>query len=295
LREFDIDGWRLDVPEEVHTPGFWEEFRTRVKAIKPDAYIVGEIWHAAPEWLLGDRFDAVMNYLFAAAVIAFVAGERVSPALVEGREYEPYPPTDAAQFGRRIDQLLGLYHWETSQALLNLLDSHDTARLISLSRGDTSAVHLATLFQMTYPGAPCVYYGDEIGLRGSESYDEPFRDCEARHAFPWHDRKQWDESLLDYFKQAITLRHAHPVLRHGRFEQLYEERMCFAFARRTQEKGLIVALNAGEQEAELSIPVSHFLDDGVELRQLFGAGLTTPVRDGRLALTLPARSGMVAG
>ncbi len=295
LREFDIDGWRIDVPKEIRTPGFWEEFRTRVRAIKPDAYIVGEIWHAAPEWLAGDRFDAVMNYLFAAAVIAFVAGDRVSPALVEGREYDPYPPLDAAQFGQRIDQLLGLYEWETSQALLNLLDSHDTARLISLSRGDTSTVRLATLFQMTYPGAPCVYYGDEVGLRGSESYDEPFRDCEARFAFPWHDREQWDESLLAYFKQAIALRHAHPVLRHGRFEQLYGEKMCFAFARRSQDRGLIVALNAGEQEAELSLPVGHFLDDGAELQQLFGLGTAAPVRDGHLALILPARNGLVVG
>ncbi|MGW8319242.1 MAG: alpha-amylase family glycosyl hydrolase [Candidatus Promineifilaceae bacterium] len=215
--------------------------------------------------------------------------------MVEGREYDPYPPLDAAQFGQRIDQLLGLYEWETSQALLNLLDSHDTARLISLSRGDTSSVRLATLFQMTYPGAPCVYYGDEVGLRGSESYDEPFRDCEARFAFPWHDREQWDESLLAYFKQAIALRHAHPVLRHGRFEQLYGEKMCFAFARRSQDRGLIVALNAGEQEAELSLPVGHFLDDGAELQQLFGLGTAAPVRDGHLALILPARNGLVVG
>ncbi len=125
IREYDIDGWRLDVPSEIKTPGFWEEFRRRVRKVKPDAYLVGEIWREAPEWVGSDRFDATMNYVFAAAVIAFSAGDRVSPRLVQGRAYDPYPGIDAVQFGRRIRDLLARYDWETTQVQLNLLDSHD--------------------------------------------------------------------------------------------------------------------------------------------------------------------------
>ena len=125
IREYDIDGWRLDVPEEITTPGFWEEFRCRVRGAKPDAYLVGEIWREAPAWLHGDRFDATMNYVFAAAAIAFAAGDRISRRLIQGRAYDAYPGIDAAQFGERLRGLLATYDWETTQVQFNLLDSHD--------------------------------------------------------------------------------------------------------------------------------------------------------------------------
>jgi cyclomaltodextrinase / maltogenic alpha-amylase / neopullulanase len=154
VRDYDIDGWRLDVPDEITTPGFWEEFRQRVRAIKPDAYLVGEIWEDAPDWLQGDRFDATMNYQWAAAVIAFTAGDRVSPILVSTRSYDPCPAIDAAEFAQRIDRLLNLNDWQVTKCQLNLLGSHDSPRLVSLARGDRASVCLATLLQMTFPGAP---------------------------------------------------------------------------------------------------------------------------------------------
>lgn len=293
LREFDIDGWRLDVPFEIKTEGFWEEFRRRVKAVKPDAYIVGEVWQAAPEWLQGDRFDAVMNYLFAAAVIAYTAGPRVSPTLVEGRSYEPLPPVDAAGFGKRIRALLDLYDWEVTQVQLNLLDSHDTARLLSLARGDRSTMRLATLFQMTYPGAPSVYYGDEIGLRGTDRYDEPHRDRDARWPFPWDGRAGWDLDLLEYFKGAIALRHAHPALRRGQFVQLYAAGDVFAFARHDERETLIVALNAAAEPREVSLPAGAYFRNGTSLRHAFGQGVARPVSAGHIAILLPPREGLV--
>jgi len=293
LREFDIDGWRLDVPFEVKTEGFWEEFRRRVKAVKPDAYIVGEVWRAAPEWLQGDRFDAVMNYLFAAAVIAYTAGARVSPTLVEGRSYDPLPPVDAAGFGERIQALLDLYDWEVTQVQLNLLDSHDTARLLSLARGDKSTMRLATLFQMTYPGAPSVYYGDEIGLRGTVLYDEPHRDRDARWPFPWDGRAGWDLELLEYFKGAIALRHAHAALRRGQFIQLLAAGDVFAYARHDEQETLIVALNAAMEPREVSVPAGAYFPDGTSLRHVFGQGMARPVSDGHIAILLPPREGLV--
>ncbi len=293
IREFDIDGWRLDVPEEIKTAGFWEEFRLRVKRIKPEVYLLGEIWGDANEWLLGNRFDAVMNYPFAAAVIAFTAGDRVSPSLIAGRAYNPYPPVNTPDFGVRIQRLLNSYDWQVTQVQYNLLDSHDTARLISLSRGDKATIRLATLIQMTFPGAPAIYYGDEIGLRGTEAYDDPHRDADARWTFPWQDKGSWDFALLDYFKDAITLRRDHPVLRHGRFVQLFAEGNCYSFARSSQTETLIVVLNVGETANQILLPVGTFFDEGTMLESIFGEGICHDVTGDLLKVDLPARTGTV--
>jgi cyclomaltodextrinase / maltogenic alpha-amylase / neopullulanase len=295
LREYDIDGWRLDVPLDIKTEGFWEEFRRRVKAVKPDAYIVGEIWVAAPEWLQGDRFDAVMNYLFTSAAIAFTAGDRVSDSLVRGRSYDPYPGIDAAAFGQRIQRLLALYDWEVTQAQLNLLDSHDTTRLLSIARGDKATVRLATLLQMTYPGAPSIYYGDEIAIQGTLDYNGPHVDAYARWPFPWHDPALWDMDMLVYFKEAIALRHGRAVLRRGQFHPLYAQGQTFAFARHSNEDSVIVVLNADDQEISLALPTSGYFNDGDNLQLLFGPGQIHGVVNGQVQLSLPARTGLVIG
>lgn len=293
LREYDIDGWRLDVPADIKTPGFWEEFRQRVRAVKPDAYLVGEIWEVAPDWLQGDRFDALMNYPLAAALIAFTAGERVSPVLVGERAYKPYPALDAAGFGAQLQELLNVYDWEVTQVQLNLLDSHDAPRLLSLARGDKATVRLATLLQMTLPGAPCIYYGDEIGLAGTLNYDGPHRDPDARRAFPWHDPAAWDSDLLAYFKEVITLRHAHRALRRGQFTQLAADGYLYAFARHEGEETLVVAVNVGETAAEMAVPVGGLLAEGVELRPIWGKGTAEVVTSGQVVVALPGREGVV--
>ena len=290
IRDYDIDGWRLDVPNDITTAGFWEEFRRRVRAIKRDAYLVGEIWREAADWLRGDRFDATMNYLFAAATIAFTAGHRVSQTLAQSRSYDPYPAIDAPEFARRIDHLLQLYDWEVTKAQLNLLDSHDAPRLLSLARGDKATVRLATLFQMTFPGAPCVYYGDEIALRGTKAYDKPHRDRDARWPFPWHDPSRWDREMLAFFRQAIALRHAHPALRHGRYDTLYAQGHCYAFARSHAEETLVTVINAGEQAAGLSLDVARFCREGTDVKVIFGEGTGGVVRGGQLAVAVPART-----
>jgi cyclomaltodextrinase len=295
LREFKIDGWRLDVPQEIETPGFWEEFRTRVKAINPDAYIVGEIWREAREWLQGDRLDATMNYQFTSATIAFTAGERVSHALTKDRSYDPHPGVNATQFNERIQRLLNLYDWQVTQVQLNSLDSHDTARLISIARGDKATLRLATLFQMTYPGAPCVYYGDEISIRGTEAYDKPIADEEARWAFPWHDEAGWDTAMLTYFQGAIALRNNHAVLRHGHYYPLHAVEETYAFARHNANETLIVALNVSEESQEIKVPVGAYLRDGAELSTLFGNGSGGLVENGEVVISLPAREGVVLG
>ncbi|MBI3761980.1 MAG: glycoside hydrolase family 13 protein, partial [Chloroflexi bacterium] len=189
--EQGIDGWRLDVPAEIDDDAFWQEFRRRVKGANPDAYIVGEIWHEARRWLKGDQFDAVMSYLFNKACIAFFIGLLMDTPLTEGKGYSPIQPFDAPRFADFVDEILALYDWQVNLTLLNLLDSHDTARFLSVARGDESALRLATLFQMTYPGAPSIYYGDEIGLDGGS-------DPDCRKTMPWGE-SQWNTGLRDHF------------------------------------------------------------------------------------------------
>ena len=293
IRQYDIDGWRLDVPAEITAPGFWEEFRCRVRAVKPDVYLVGEIWREAPDWLRGDRFDATMNYVFSAAAIAFSAGDRVARGLVQGRAYDPYPGIDAPRFGQRIRDLLACYDWETTQVQFNLLDSHDAPRVLSIARGDKATLRLATLLQMTYPGTPCVYYGDEIALRGTKRYDHPHRDHDARRPFPWHDEALWDREMLDFFRRAIALRHAHPALRRGRFEELYAHNQQYAFLRQDDDETLLVVLNAGDGAAQISVPVGRCISDGESLEPLFGAVAAGAVQRGHLALSVPPRAGAV--
>lgn len=282
-----IDGWRLDVPFEVKTPGFWQEFRDRVKAINPDAYIVGEVWLDAQEWLDGTQFDGVMNYLFAGPTIAFTAGDRVDIQQVESRAYHPYPPLFAKEYAKKVQELLQLYPWEIQLTQLNLLASHDTARLLTIAGGDRSSVELATLLLLTFPGAPSIYYGDEVGLPGAI-------DPDSRRGFPME--AKWDREILDYHKQLIALRHAYPALRTGAYQVLFAEGSLYVFARILGAEELIVAVNVGTAPANGKVP-----SDGLQSqlsKMLFGEGEASWTNEGEspyLTLHLPPRSGCILG
>lgn len=259
-----IDGWRLDVPQEIKTEGFWEEFRRRVRSVNPDLYIVGEIWDDATDWIAsGDRFDGTMNYLFAGHTLAFTAGSRIPDALADGLSYPLRPPLDAAGYGAMIEHLLGLYPWDATSANLNLLDSHDVPRILSLCGGDTAAVRLAVLLQMTFPGAPTVYYGSEIGLVGG-------KDPENRSGFPWDDQSDWNAQILETHRQLIALRHKHPALRRGTYTRLPTDpgSMLYAFVREYGNQRLLVAINAGSSAASLTSQPSL----GTEFSTLWGDG-----------------------
>ena len=281
-----IDGWRLDVPFEIHTVGFWAEFRQRVKAINPEAYIVGEIWYDSRPWLQGDQFDAVMNYLFTERVIAFAAGPHVQADQVAGRSYNPIPALSGTQYADQIDWLLHLYPWEIQLAQLNLLDSHDTARLISIAGGDKASVRLATLLQMTYPGAPSIYYGDEIGLPGTNF------DPDTRRGMPWDKPETWDMATLAYHKQLIAMRHAHPALRTGAYHRLYADDTSYAFARSTDSEALLVAANTSDTAQEIVVPTGEHFTEGSELTAVYGTG-SVQVEHGAVRIGVPARDGVV--
>jgi cyclomaltodextrinase len=287
--EQGADGWRLDVPYEIKDDAFWQEFRRVVKATNPDAYIVGEVAWEAQHWLQGDQFDAVMNYQFTQACLGFFAAETIDRNLEQSRM--GLPPTqalDAPGFARRAVELLNLYPRPAVLAQLNLLGSHDMPRFAALASYDQSALWLATLFQMTYPGAPCVYYGDEIGLRNGPTKTP--EDC--RYAFPW-DPGRWDQPLWGYFARLIAIRKAHPALRTGEFQVLLAEGSRLAYGRQEAGEKCIVAINASRQAGDypISLPAeyaasSHWKD---EL-----SGQTFEVKQDRL--TIPEfnpRSGMI--
>src|SRR5439155_11261662 len=136
----------------------------RVKAANPEAYIVGEIWHDARRWLAGDQFDAVMNYLFTKLCMELFIGDAIDNNLVQGTTLWPIRSLTTEQFALDVEALLKLYPREVTEVQLNLLDSHDTARFLTMAKGDETALRLATMMQMVYPGAPCIYYGNEIGM-----------------------------------------------------------------------------------------------------------------------------------
>jgi cyclomaltodextrinase / maltogenic alpha-amylase / neopullulanase len=284
--EFGIDGWRLDVPNEIDDDEFWREFRRGVRAVNPDAYIVGEVWTDSQRWLQGDMWDAVMNYQFTRACVAFFIGEGVDEDDLRKTSLFPVGPTGAEVFRRSIERLVGLYHPNVTAVMLNLLGSHDTARFVSLAKGDYSALRLATLFQMTYPGAPSIYYGDEIGLTGGH-------DPANRGAFPWHQTDRWNTELLHEFQRLIVLRRERPSLRRGSFRFLWANRDVVAYARQLGAETTIVVLNVGRQSRRLDLPTGSLIHEGTVLTE-FWSHNSVRVEHGKLNdLVINPRSGRI--
>ena len=282
--KFGIDGWRLDVPNEVKTPGFWQEFRDRVKAINSEAYIVGEIWEDARQWLDGTQFDGVMNYLFTVPTIAFTAGDRVVREYVDNPSFQTYPALSAAEYAEKIQEVLQLYPWEIQLTQLNLLDSHDTARLLTIAGGDKKSVELATLLLLTFPGPPSIYYGDEVGLPGGI-------DPDSRRGFPVE--ANWDKEILEIHRKLIALRHAHPCLRTGDYKVLFTEGELYVFVRVLEQEELIVAVNVGTSSATAEIDTSKLQSQPKKL--LYGTDKVelNNQENSRISLNIPARSGCI--
>lgn len=190
IDEFDIDGWRLDVANEIDHV-FWRRFRNTVKAIKADALIVGEVWHNSLPWLRGDEYDSVMNYIFREAVHAFFVRRELS-----GRE-----------FAERMTEILFMYPIQATNAMFNLLGSHDTERVLTLAGGDVNRVLQAMTFQFFYPGIPMVYYGDEVGMEGGA-------DPDCRRGMVWETDRQ-NQTLREAMKILASLKRSEPGLATG--------------------------------------------------------------------------------
>ncbi|HJS17099.1 MAG TPA: glycoside hydrolase family 13 protein [Anaerolineales bacterium] len=277
-----IDGWRLDVAEEIDDDSFWQEFRSRVRAINPEAYIVAEIWHESHRWLQGDQFDAIMNYDVTKPMLAFFPNGHMDLGVLhqQSNYHGIHHTIDAHEFANRIDHNLGLYKRDVTYAQLNLLDSHDTPRFLSCASGDKDSLKLAWLFMFTYPGAPCLYYGDEIGLDGQH-------DPDCRKSFPWEESK-WDQNLLSYSKELITLRKQTPALRRGDYGRRWSANSIYAFSRSLDAESCVIALNVSDSPQQANI-VYRGQEPGV----VFGEATEITVGEEQLHFKLPARSGVI--
>ncbi len=276
--EQGIDGWRLDVPNEIDDDAFWQEFRRRCRAVNPEAYIVGELWHEAHRWLQGDQFDGQMNYMFTRAAFGFLLGDNMDQRDTARCGYGHIPTLNGAQFANELNrQFNQLYDPAIVLAQMNMLGSHDTPRLLTVAREDKTAARLLFLLQMSVPGAPNVYYGDEIGLPGGH-------DPDCRRAFPWHDEASWDKELLADVRRLIALRHELPVLRRGDFSILTSSDQTAVFQRRYEGRTAVVAFNAGNTPQTFTLPESV---NGL-LAEKWGGGGTAVSGGG--VITLPGRS-----
>lgn len=306
-----VDGWRLDVANEV-SPQFWKQWRKLVKSINPQAYIVGEIWDDAAKWLAGDQFDAVMNYRFARAAVRFFIN-------TGQKRYR------VSDFAKQLADVRSVYPMEVNYVLQNLYDSHDTDRLVSMiinknrsydrhasprqnpgydvrkpSLQDRRIQKLMVLFQMTYLGAPMIYYGDEAGMWGADDPDDrkPMLwgdlkyNNERSHPIPGqrrpNDTVAFSQDLYKYYRKLIHIRKNNVALRRGTFRNLLidDEKCVYAFGRKTKDNHVIVVLNNDAAAQTISIPI-----DGTFQDQISGNELTGDEQG--LKLQLDAKSGAI--
>jgi cyclomaltodextrinase len=244
---FGVDGWRLDVPEEIDDRDFWAEFRHRVRTVNADAYLVGEIWHAAPDWLGADRFDGLMNYPLAWAILGYAAGSRLDFTVAAQHAHirRVLQAEDGPRFAAAVEAVLEAYPPAHRTAQLNLLGSHDTPRIITLCGDDELGVRIAMLLMLSLPGAPSIYYGDEIGLPGRS-------DPDCRRAFPW-DESEWNWSLRTFVQSGLVVRAGEAALRGDGYRTLAAEGMACAFERASGTARAVVVVNAGDAPALLRL------------------------------------------
>ncbi|HNZ50911.1 MAG: Neopullulanase [Tenericutes bacterium ADurb.BinA124] len=220
VQEYQIDAWRLDVSDEV-SHEFWRKFKKTIQAINPEVYIVGENWDNANPWLLGDQFDAVMNYRLAYSLWNFLE----TPAKI-----------DALEFTYAINTLLFKYPKHVAPHMFNLVDSHDTPRILTRLHNNLGLMKIAYLFIFTFTGSPALFYGDEIGLQGHH-------DPDCRRCMIWDDSKH-NHELLAFFKWLINLRKRALDWQAVTIKWLYAQAKAFAY-----EKGAYVfVINADQHE-----------------------------------------------
>jgi cyclomaltodextrinase / maltogenic alpha-amylase / neopullulanase len=256
LHEVHTDGWRLDVPNEV-IQTFWPKFRRVVKETNPEAYIVGEIWDDATPWLMGEQFDAVMNYRFQKALLGYFADETL----------------DTTTLDHTLRQIMLDYPEQTTAVMLNLLGSHDTARPMTIAKANVESVKLMAAMQFTFEGAPCIYYGDEIGMEGA-------KDPDCRRCYPWDKTELQNRELFAYYQKLIAIRKANPALRAGTFHAFVadNERELYVFERRANGNHCIVALNRSTSDHTVELPNQLTATELFSSRSITGREFIVPAR-----------------
>ena len=199
--------------------------------------------------------------------------------------HPPGPPA-AEAFRKAIERLIGVYHPNVTAVMLNLLDSHDMARFVTLANGDTSALRLATLFQMTYPGAPSIYYGDEIGMAGGH-------DPANRGAFPWHKPETLGHRSPPRIPASDRPPTRRPALRRGSFRFLYAQDQVVAYARQLGDEIVVVALNASRSNRRIDLALQGHGNDGTIFEEAWSNRSVRPEQGLLRGLELRPRSGLI--
>jgi cyclomaltodextrinase len=268
--ERGIDGWRLDVPNEINDDAFWAEFTDLVKGINPEAYTIGEIWDLQPRWVGDHHFDGVMHYPLRSALIDLLNHK-----------------IKANEFGGRVEHFLQVYPQMNIPGLYLLLGSHDTERIMTLLGGSSEKVKLAFLFLMTYPGVPAIYYGDEIGLEGG-------KDPDCRRAFPW-DESHWNADLRTWVRKLVALRKGQPALKEGSYRILHagNSAAIFSAIRTHGGESILILINPNSSEWQGEIPLSDLgWSGGLSTENLTGQG-NFRVDGGNLHVQVPAWDGLL--
>ena len=228
----DIDGWRLDVANEINHE-FWRSFRREVRKVKEDALLIGEIWENAEIWLLGDQFDSTMNYTFSDICREFFAEKRIS----------------VKELDEKINVMLFRYPFSVCLAQMNFLDTHDIPRFLSYCGGDKDSFRAAVFFLMTCVGIPSVFYGDEVCIEG-------IKEEEYRAPMPWGDR---DVSMEKFFKRCIKMRRTLPALTRGNYRSALvdDEKKVYGFTRKCPEQEVLVLLSVSGERRRYPLPEKY--------------------------------------
>lgn len=283
------DGWRLDVANEV-SDETWQMFRKAVKETGADNVIIGEIWDDATKYLMGDMYDSVMNYMFRNAVTGFAMGGSSEQAMKD------------------LEKLRERYPEEAFYAMMNLVDSHDTTRIVSYLDGipdDRTDATLATAYptyentselakerqklvaflQFTYAGAPTIYYGDERGMAGADDPDD-------RRTIDWETVA--NPELLDWYSGLGAIRNDYEALRTGTVEPIAHSAQdsILGFVRRGETQTVIVLANNAQSEVEMSLDLSELDVDALALTDLI-SGTEYTAENGAVTVKVPAISGLI--
>ena len=229
IKECDIDGWRLDVGDEI-SHFFWKNFRKAIKAVKKDMLIIGEIWHYAGDFLEGDEWDTVMNYPFYLNLIDLLADEKIN----------------VSQFVQNLGYLKGRLNKKCYPLMWNLIDSHDTARFLHLCHDNKKKQHLAAAFQLLMPGMPMVYYGDEYAMPGAN-------DPDCRRGMYWDEEYQ-DKEMYNWYKKLMQIRKAHACIVEGEMIETItnDDDDTIVMIRKNGEETIAMLFNCGNSAKEFN-------------------------------------------
>lgn len=229
IKECDIDGWRLDVGDEI-SHFFWKNFRKAIKAVKKDMLIIGEIWHYAGDFLEGDEWDTVMNYPFYLNLIDLLADEKIN----------------VSQFVQNLGYLKGRLNKKCYPLMWNLIDSHDTARFLHLCNDNKKKQHLAAAFQLLMPGMPMVYYGDEYAMPGAN-------DPDCRRGMYWDEEYQ-DKEMYNWYKKLMQIRKAHACIVEGEMIETItnDDDDTIVMIRKNGDETIAMLFNCGNSAKEFN-------------------------------------------